>query len=366
MKVTSVKINNFRNISELTLIPSEGINVIHGKNAQGKTNILEAIWLFTGCKSFRGSKDKELIRFGTDFYKNELCFENGTREKKAFIAVNEKKKLASLNGVALSSTSELISELRAVVFSPTELSLIKGAPAERRKFLDVALCQLKPKYAEYLKEYKHALFQRNILLKDLYFSPRLEEILDSWDEAVARQAAIIIYERLKYTELLRNFSKEIYSGISDNKEDFEIKYSSTVNIYDVTIRDIYLSALEELLKKRKDDIYFKTTTIGPHRDDLTVTVNGKNAKSFASQGQQRSAALALKLGEARVIEEITNEKPIALLDDVMSELDERRQDYILNSIREMQVFLTCCDPSQVMRMCDGKSFLIENGKLFGN
>lgn len=361
MKVTSVKLNNYRNISELEFFPSDGINVIYGKNAQGKTNILEAIWLFTGLKSFRGSKDSQLVKFGHNFFSNELMFSNNVREKKAVMALGKDKKLVTLNGVELKSNTELMGNLRAVVFSPAELSLIKGGPAERRKFLDIALCQLKPKYAEYLKQYKHALFQRNVILKDLHFSPQLYDLLDSWDDCLARFAGVITYERLRYTELLSKFSSEIYSGISDNKEEFSIRYNSSVNITDVTIRDIYLSTLETLKKKRKEEVIIKTTTVGPHRDDLEILINGKDARSFGSQGQQRSSALALKLSEARVTEELTGEKPIALLDDVMSELDEKRQDYILNSIKEMQVFLTCCDPSQVMRMCSGKSFFVENG-----
>lgn len=364
MKVTCVKLNNFRNISEAEFFPSDGINVIYGKNAQGKTNILEAVWLFTGLKSFRGSKDSELIKFGHNMFLNELTFENETREKKAVLSLGKEKKLITLNGVELKGATELMGNLRAVVFSPAELSLIKGGPSERRKFLDVALCQLKPKYADYLKSYKHALFQRNVILKDLHFSPQLYDLLDSWDDCLARYAGVITYERMKYTELLSKYSSEIYSGISDYKEDFSVKYSSTVDIDEFSIRGIYLNTLCKLKEKRKEEVILKITTVGPHRDDLEISINEKAARSFASQGQQRSSALALKLSEARVTKEVTGEKPIALLDDVMSELDEKRQDYILNSIKDMQVFLTCCDPSQVMRMCDGKAFYTESGMLF--
>lgn len=363
MTVKSIKIENFRNISEINILPSDGVNVIHGENAQGKTNILEAMWLFTGCKSFRGAKDRDFIKFGEKSFKNEIVFDDGTREKKASIYLGEGKKV-TLNGVELSSTSELIGNFCAVVFSPSQLSLVKDGPSERRKFLDVALCQLKPKYAEYLKSYKHALFQRNIILKDLYYSTQLYDLLDSWDDCLARYAAVIIFERLKYSKLLSEKCEEIYAGISDNKESFSVSYSSFFKEEPQSIHDLYILTLDELLKRRKEDTTFKTTSIGPHRDDLELLINKKSARSFASQGQQRSAALALKLSEAKAVEEITGKTPIALLDDVMSELDEKRQDYILNNIDERQVFLTCCDPSQVMRMCKGKSFHIKNGAVF--
>ncbi len=363
MTVDSVNIINFRNIPSLNLIPSDGVNVIYGENAQGKTNILESIWLFTGCKSFRGSKDSEFIKFGEDFTKTEITFSNKIRQKKAEMIIGEKKKI-SLNGIELKTPSELIGEFYAVIFSPSHLSLIKDGPFERRRFLDTALCQLKPRYAQCLKAYKHSLLQRNSVLKDIHINSELYDVLDSWDESLAKYASAVISERIKYTELLSGYCSEIYSGISENLEKFSVFYDSSVNINDCgKTEEIYEVILSELKNKRKEDVIFKTTSVGPHRDDLNILINGKSARSFGSQGQQRSSALALKLGEAEIIEKVTGETPVALLDDVMSELDEKRQDYILNHIKERQVFLTCCDPSQVMRMCGGKSFYIKNGNF---
>lgn len=362
MTVNSVKIKNFRNIADLSFTADNGVNVIYGENAQGKTNILESIWLFTGCKSFRGAKDNELIKFGEDFSKINLEFSDNLREKKSEIIIADKKKNASLNGVSLRSTAELIGSFYAVIFSPVHLSLIKDGPSARRKFLDTALCQLKPSYAEHLAGYKRALVQRNALLKDLHLNSELYDMLDTWDDQLARFSACVIKERLQYIDLLSDYSKNIYLGISENKEEFSVFYSKNIS-KDYSVKDIYLSEIENLKNSRKEDIFSKTTTVGPHRDDLEILINNVSARSFGSQGQQRSCALALKLGESEIIKKVTGETPVALLDDVMSELDEKRQDYVLNHINDRQVFLTCCDPSQVLRLCGGKSFLIKGGEI---
>ncbi len=362
MTVSSVKIKNFRNISDLSFTADNGVNVIYGENAQGKTNILESIWLFTGCKSFRGAKDNELIKFGEEFSKINLAFCDNLREKKSEIIIADKKKSAFLNGVSLRSTAELIGSFYAVIFSPVHLSLIKDGPSARRKFLDTALCQLKPSYAEHLAGYKRALIQRNALLKDLHLNSELYDMLDTWDDQLARYSACVIKERIQYIDLLSKYSKDIYSGISENKESFSVFYSKNID-KDFSVKDIYLSEIENLKNTRKEDIISKTTTVGPHRDDLEILINNVSARSFGSQGQQRSCALALKLGESEIIKKVTGETPVALLDDVMSELDEKRQDYVLNHINDRQVFLTCCDPSQVLRLCGGKSFLIKGGEI---
>lgn len=364
MKINSVKLNNFRNISSMELYATEGVNVIYGENAQGKTNILEAIWLFTGCKSFRGSKDAEFIKFNEEISKINLDFSDNVRNKKSEIIIGNKKKNVSLNGVSLRSSSELIGSFYAVIFSPSHLSLIKDGPSGRRRFLDTALCQLKPSYAEHLAGYRRALLQRNALLKDLHLSPQLYDILDSWDDQLARYSASVILERLKYIEILSQYSKQIYAGISENKESFSVTYSrNDITDINISVNDLYNLERERIKNARKEDVLYKTTTIGPHRDDIDIFINNVSARSFGSQGQQRSCALALKLGESEIIKKITGETPVALLDDVMSELDEKRQDYVLNHINDRQVFLTCCDPSQVLRLCGGKSFMINGGEI---
>ena len=364
MKVNSIELNNFRNISSLRLDAKDGVNVIYGENAQGKTNILESIWLFTGCKSFRGSKDNELIKFGEEISRIKLNFSDSVREKKGEIVFGDKKKNIFLNDVPLKSSGELIGNFYAVIFSPDHLSLIKDGPSERRRFLDTAICQLKPKYVQSLSGYKRALLQRNALLKDLHLNSGLYDMLDTWDDQLARYSATVIDERIKYIKILCEFSKDIYSGISENKEKIDVKYYfSEPESQNFSLKEIYEIQKEKLKGARKEDVIFKTTSVGPHRDDIEILINGVSARSFGSQGQQRSCALALKLGESEIIKKITGETPVALLDDVMSELDEKRQDYVLNHIKDRQVFLTCCDPSQVLRLCGGASFLIKGGEI---
>lgn len=363
MKITSVELNNFRNIGSLSLTADEGVNVIYGENAQGKTNILEGIWLFTGCKSFRGAKDSELIKFGEDFARLKLDFKDSTREKSSQITITPKKKNILLNGVGLKSPAELIGSFYAVIFSPSHLSLIKDGPAGRRRFIDTALCQLKPSYAQVLARYKHTLMQRNALLKDIHLNSGLYDVLDTLDIQLAHFSGQVVLQRLKYIDILSSYSKEIYGGISENREEISVRYSREDLDLSFSLEDICLREAERLKVARKEDIFNKSTTVGPHRDDVEILINDVSARSFGSQGQQRSCALALKLGESEIIKNITGENPVALLDDVMSELDEKRQDYVLNHINDRQVFLTCCDPSQVLRLCGGRSFLIKKGEL---
>ena len=297
MKINSVKLNNFRNISSMELHATDGVNVIYGENAQGKTNILEAIWLFTGCKSFRGSKDTEFIKFNEDIAKINIDFSDNVRNKKSEIIIGNKKKNVYLNGVSLRSSSELIGSFYAVIFSPSHLSLIKDGPSGRRRFLDTALCQLKPSYAEHLAGYRRALLQRNALLKDLHLSPQLYDILDSLDDQLSRYSSAVISERLKYIEILSQYSKQIYAGISENKEYFNVTYSrNDITDINISVNDLYNLELERIKNARKEDVLYKTTTIGPHRDDIDILINNVSARSFGSQGQQRSCALALKLG----------------------------------------------------------------------
>lgn len=363
MILKQTELNRFRNLSLLSLNPSENVNVFYGENAQGKTNLLEALWLFTGCKSFRGTKESELIAFGMQNAKLKAEIVDKTRRKTAEIWLGEPRK-ASLNGVEKPSASALIGEFYAVVFSPAHLALIQSGPLQRRRFLDTALCELKPKYAETLSSFRRALLQRNTLLKDLYKNAELFDLLDSWDVQFARLSAEITRDRLRYICLLAQYCSEIYGGISENKEKLEFSYQcGAAYSAETELRDVCLDILERLKKARKDDLFLKSTSVGPHRDDLFITINGLSAKQFGSQGQQRSGALALKLGEAEIIKKVTGEMPVALLDDVMSELDEKRQDYVLNHITDRQVFLTCCDPSQVIRRTGGSLYYVENGRI---
>ncbi|MGN1328318.1 MAG: DNA replication/repair protein RecF [Eubacterium sp.] len=361
MKINSINIENFRNIKELRL-DFEDVNIIYGENAQGKTNLIEAIYLFTGSKSFRGVRDKELIKFGCDYSKLKIEFENNEREQNAEILIKGRRQ-AQLNGISKKSASALGDELKAVIFSPVHLSMVKDGPAERRKFIDSALCQLKSGYRNVLKEYNRSLSQRNMLLKDAVQNPSLQDMLYIWDKNLASSGAKIIYQRKKYIDALTPYAKEIFSGLSKGREDIDLKMKCAFEIDDLTVSEIEKKLVYALDKSRGNDLINKITTIGPHRDDIDIFINGKSARSFGSQGQQRSCVLALKLAEASLLKEMTEEKPLALLDDVMSELDESRQDYILNHIKDWQVFVTCCDANTILRLKKGKTFHIENGGL---
>lgn len=362
MLINSLSVIDYRNIDFIKINPSENINIIFGENAQGKTNLLESIWLFTGCKSFRTKKDSELTGFEKDFAKNEIEYFAFGREQTATLLIDKKRK-AIKNGIELRSPAELIGQFYAVIFSPMHLSLIQDGPINRRAFLDTALCQLKPNYAKGLARYKHTLEQRNALLKDIQFHSELYDTLDVWDEKLSSYGAAVVFERIKYSKLLSKHADEIYYGISDGKENLTVEYVNNTGMYIEDPYEIKNFLLERLHQTRRDDIFNKITGIGPQRDDLEIKIDGLSVRKFGSQGQKRSCALALKLSEANIIKEITDEQPVILLDDVMSELDIKRQDYILNHINGRQVFITCCDPATVLRMCEGKTFHIEKGSL---
>ena len=360
MKINNIYLENFRNFEELN-VDFDDVNIIWGENAQGKTNLIEAIYLFTGAKSFRGAKDKQLVKLGEEKGLVKIEFEAGEREQNAKITLSERRSI-EINGVKNKNAADLGEQIKAVVFSPVHLSMIKDGPKERRNFIDGALCQLKSNYRKLLKEYARALQQRNTLLKDLQKNPELESMLYIWNENLVKSGAKIIFQRLKYIEALSPYVNDIFLGISSNREKIEIKYSSDVE-YIADIEDIENKLRELLEENRLNDIINKITTKGPHRDDIDILINSSSARVYGSQGQQRSCVLALKLAEAQLLEKMTGIEPIALLDDVMSELDEGRQDYILNHIKGRQVFITCCDKNTILRLTQGKTIHIENGRI---
>ncbi len=362
MRVQYLRAGNFRNLAEIELYADERVNVIYGSNAQGKTNLIECIWMFTGSRSFRGARDQELIRIGEAEAAAELGFYAQQREQQASLKIGEKKS-ALLNGVALRSPTELAEAFSAVIFSPVHLDLIKGAPVLRRRFLDAALCNLKPGYAAALGKYNRALRQRGALLKDIPYHSELYDMLDIWDDRLASFGAAVIYTRLSYIRGLSEICFPVYRDISAGREEMEISYDCSAALEGNTREEIKEELLAALRKFRREDVSMGTTGVGPHRDDLEIKISSMPARVYASQGQQRSAAFSLKLGEAGIIKRITGEQPVMLLDDVLSELDDTRQSYVLNRIEESQVFITCCDPSGLMRLSGGSSFRMEDGKI---
>lgn len=362
MQIKQLAAQRFRNLQNFVLEPSPDCNVIIGSNAQGKTNVLEAIWLFTGSKSFRGAKDREMVAFEQQDAVLQMDFFAAGRDQTAQITV-DKGRTATLNELKLSSPSKMAGVFCGVVFSPTHLQLIKQGPQERRHFIDAAYCQLRPGYLAVLTEYLHTLQQRNTLLKDSRYNSQVLDLLDIFSERLASSAVKVWAARSAYVQKLAPQAAEIYGGISRQTERFNLVYQNSANIEQLPPEQQKQAFLQALDACREQDLAMGYTTIGPHRDDLLVTVDGNCARAYASQGQQRSAVLALKLAEASLLRQVTGEQPVALLDDVMSELDPMRQEYILNHIRDWQVFITCCDPSALLRMKSGKQFHMEQGVL---
>lgn len=356
MRVNTLTFEGFRNLAAGKICPGEDVNIFYGNNAQGKTNVLEAIWLFTGARSFRGAKDRELVQFGCEKALLTMDLFAGDREQQAKITVDTRRH-AELNGLAGTPASKLAGKFCGIVFSPTHLSLIKEGPEGRRRFVDAAYCQLRPAYIRTLSEYNRVLTQRNAVLK----AEGSEELLSLWDEKLAKLGSKIILARAAYLRKLEPVMDEIYSGLSSGKETLTLQYLSAVP---VGSEEAVAGNLFALLKsRRREDRGAGFTTAGVHREDIGVDIDGLSARTYGSQGQQRSAVLAMKLAEAAVLREITGEQPIALLDDVMSELDVSRQDYILNRIKGWQVFITCCDPASVLRLTEGKAFEVNGGVI---
>lgn len=353
MIVKELKIKNFRNLSDVTFVPDRKMNVICGPNAQGKTNLLEALWLFTGAKSFRGAKESEFIAFSENEAKIKLTFERFSVENTAEIEIRERRR-AYLNENALQSPGKLAGNFCAIIFSPQDIELVKDGPAVRRRFLDTAIFQLYPKYVDICKKYARAVSQRNASLKDLYYHPELASMVDVFDEEIVENGIKIIEYRKKYIDYLKETAPEIYSGISQKKETLSLSYLCNSSS----------EYFRELLKNaRKEDSKTGVTSVGPHRDDIEFLIDGVLARLYGSQGQKRSVALSLKLAEAEILKRHTGEETVALLDDVFSELDPKRQNYILNHIKNWQVFITCCDPSNIENLSSGKIFKMENGEL---
>lgn len=363
MTVQGLVLEDFRNIGALRLEPGAGVNVICGDNAQGKTNLLEAIWLFCGDRSFRGAKAQELVAFDKEYARLSMDFFAGGRAQEAELVFGCGERRAALNGVRQRRASELAGVFCAVAFSPDQLSMVKLGPEVRRRFLDTALCQLLPKYRKVLESYERILRQRARLLRDAAFHRQLLDTLDAWDRHLVQYGGYITAVRARYAARLHEAAQAVYAGISQDRENFSVSYMSSAMEIVPDDRDACTAQLAQAVRdSRAEDLRAGATTLGPHRDDLHVEVDGRGARQYASQGQQRSCVLALKLAECELVAESAGEPPVVLLDDVMSELDEGRRAYLLNRLDGRQVFITCCDERQIGRH-GGRSFRMEGGVL---
>ena len=339
MFVEQVYLSNFRNYEIGNIKFKDGTNVIYGANARGKTNILESIYIMSTSRSHRGSKEAEMIRFGQNSAKIAAKFHSHGRINKAEIDFfNDKKKRIKINGVVADKTSQLMGYLNTVIFCPEDLKLVKGSPGIRRKMLDFGICQLRQKYFHSLSSYYKVLEQRNKLLRD---NPE-SEMLWVWDEKLVECGTDIIWYRNSFIERLNEKIKKIIKEICE--EDIDLLYDCGFEIEDFKNKEIIKSSFEKELKKSLlREKRFGMSLVGPHRDDFKILLNGKEAKLYASQGQQRTIALAIKMSEVELIKDDMGETPVLLLDDVLSELDVNRREYVLNKIKDIQVIITCTE-----------------------
>ena len=357
MKVKELELFSFRNINEAHVRLSDGMNFLIGENAQGKTNALEAIYLFARGKSFRGASDAEMISFGKDCFSARLVFETREREEELFYGCSKKEKVRKRNGVLLERQAELLGHFRAVLFSPDHLQMIKGAPSERRRFLDVAISQCYPAYLGLYARYLKLLENRNALLKDMQKGRDADEnALLAFSERMAQAAAEIYLYRRKYVIRLSRHAADIMRELSRGKEEMKLSYQSDLGFMphmkegeEIGEDDLPTqSEVEDGYRMLLCGSFMKealtgSSLYGVHRDELQIYLSGIKAREYGSQGQQRSAVLSLKMAEGRISEEIAGDAPVYLFDDVLSELDEGRRDFLLHGMKGYQFIVTGCE-----------------------
>ena len=331
MNITKIKLENFRNYTNQEISFNKGINVIYGDNAQGKTNILEAVFLCSMGKSFRTNKDKELIKLSEDFAKINIEYEKSDRKGKIEYIISNKK-IISINGVKIKKLSELLGNINSIIFSPDDMEILKDGPQKRRKFLNMLISQLRPRYLFNLNDYNKTLEQRNNYLRQIKYENKPKNMIDIWNEKLANHAQIIYEYRREFVDKILKKIVDIHKNITNNSEEIKINYIS-----DFKNKEEYIRKLNEKLNK---DIERGYTSTGIHKDDFEVYINGKNINLYGSQGQFRTAILSLKLSELYVIYDEIGEYPILLLDDFMSELDEKRRKKFVENIADAQVILT--------------------------
>ena len=349
MWIKKIKINNFRNYKSQEINLEKNINIFYGENAQGKTNIIEAIFLSSMGKSFRAKKDKEMIMLGEEKSNIEIEYEKTDRDGKIKIELGNKK-IVYINGIKIKKLSELLGKINVVIFTPDDINILKGGPQNRRRFLDIMISQLRPNYMYNLNLYLKTLEQRNNYLRQIKEENKNENMLEIWDEELSNYAINIYNYRKEFIEKIKNKIKNIHSEITNNKEEIEIEYLS-----ECISKEKYLELLKQ---RRKLDIIKGYTTKGIHRDDFNIYINKKELGIYGSQGQHRTAILSLKLSELNIVKDEIGESPILLLDDFMSELDEKRRKNFLEKINDVQVIITCTEKIDI----ENKEILVYNVK----
>ena len=359
MKIKKLFLQNFRNYESEVFEFSDGLNVLFGKNGQGKTNCAEAVFYLCTGASLRIRHDKQLIRMGADHAKITAEAENRYGNVTIEAEIFENKRELRINGSKIAKNADLMGHINSVFFSPGELRLIQDGPDERRRFMNISISQNSPAYYTALLRYNKILDQRNTLLKNRDVSLVLDT-LPIWDEQLCKYAAVIIKKRGEFVEKLAPYAKEYHAFLTDGGEDLVIKPEWK---YDSDESEISKTLMRRLENNYEKDLRLGFTTVGPHRDDLDVLIGGIDAKSYASQGQTRTAALALKLSEVQIFKALSGEYPILVLDDVMSELDLPRRKKLLKCISELQTVLTCTHAERVLYGAECRKIRIENGHI---
>lgn len=357
MRIDKAFLSGFRNLEKCDITLSPAMNIFYGNNAQGKTNFLEALYLCATGRSQRTRNDSQLIAFDKQESRIRLILQKDSREERIDVQLKrECKKGIAVNGISVRKLGELFGLLHTVIFSPEDLSLVKGGPSERRRFLDMEICQLSPVYYHDLQQYYRALKQRNNLLKAIQKKPSLEDTLFVWDSQLVQHAERLTASRRSFINKLGKLSAQKQMELTGGNDRLTIEYKPNAHEKELA---------EKLQRNVKRDIFMGATQSGPHKDDLLFLVNDSDVKIYGSQGQQRTTALAVKMAEIELIREETGDTPVLLLDDVLSELDSKRQKYLISCIKDMQVILTCAGIEDMVKeyIKQGFVFHVENGKI---
>ena len=357
MYVNSLELSKYRNYDDLNISFDPGITILYGDNAQGKTNILEALYIAGTTKSHRGSKDKDIIKFDEDESHIRLNINKNDVGHKIDVHLRRNKnKYIAIDGGSIKKSGELLGLINMIFFSPEDLSIIKNGPSQRRRFINLELCQLNKIYFYNYVNYNKALEQRNTLLKQIAFDKKLTDTLDLWDAYLVQYGTEVINERQHFIDQLNEIVKDIHHHLTGGREAIEIGYEMNVTTEDY----------EKVLQKKRDmDLKYQSTQTGPHRDDICFYVNGIDVRTYGSQGQQRTAALSLKLAEIELVKSLIHDTPVMLLDDVMSELDSNRRNYLLDSIKDIQTVVTCTgyDDFIKSRLTIDRIYEVVNGNI---
>lgn len=365
MNLTSIQLRDFRNYREFSAEFEPGVNLIVGDNAQGKTNLLEAIGYLGSGKSFRTQKNSELVRLDADFaeLKGSVNSQQRQQELRWLLFSGQRPRQLFKNGVKKKSAGELFGVLQTVLFCPEDLMVLKGGAAPRRRLGDQSLCQLRPNYEAALTEYNRILEHKARILKDRYENPALLEILPEYNARLCQVGALLISYRARFYDALGKHAAVCHDLFSGGKEEFSLTYKTVSTVTDpfAPVKDLCDALQEHLQSHYRAELESQQCLTGPHKDDFDVTLSGLSVKAFGSQGQTRTAAISIKLAQRELMGKESGEMPVLLLDDVLSELDPSRQDFVLNQIRQGQVFITCCEPDRLTKI--GKTLEISAGQL---